>query len=141
MKEGGRVAETKNLFLRDKKESCHLLVSVGYDVSVDIKALGELLGVSKLSFGSAERLMSYLGVEPGSVTLLALANDAARRVRCVVNRAVWSADFVLCHPLVNTATLKISHAGIEAFLDATGHAVEVVDVPSRSTTAVSIPAA
>src|SRR5438552_12931117 len=65
-------AKTKNLFLRDKKGERHLLVTVPHDLSVDLKALGTTLGVDRLGFASADRLMKYLGVSPGSVSLLGL---------------------------------------------------------------------
>jgi Ala-tRNA(Pro) deacylase len=62
-------AKTKNLFVRDRKGRRHFLVAVGYEKAVDLKALASLLGVSKLGFGSAERLQRYLGVDPGSISI------------------------------------------------------------------------
>lgn len=123
--------DTKNLFLRDKKGKRHFLVSVGHEKQVDLKALTETLGVQQgLSFGSPERLKAHLGVEPGSVTLLGLVNDTAHAVEFVVDRAVWEAEAVCCHPLVNTATLVISHGGLETFLRATGHPWKIIDIPA-----------
>ena len=66
----------KNLFLRNKKEEMWLVVALE-DRAIDLKRLGEVLGAGRLSFGSAERLKRHLGVEPGSVTPLALINDEA----------------------------------------------------------------
>ena len=68
-------AKTKNLFLRDKKGQRHFLVVVPADKRIDIKALPGVVGSNRLSFGSAERLKKYLGVEPGAVTLFAIFND------------------------------------------------------------------
>lgn len=124
-------AHTKNLFLRDKPGARHLLVSVGYDKSVDLKALGRLLGIPKLSFASGERLMRHLGVEPGAVTLLGAVNDRDGAVEVLVDRALWRAGRVKCHPLVNTATLSLKTADVERILGSTGHAVRVIDVPGR----------
>jgi Ala-tRNA(Pro) deacylase len=123
---------TKNLFLRDDKGKRHFLVVVGHEKQVDIKALKKVFGVQKLSFGSPERLLSHLGVTPGSVTLLALINDAQHAVELFIDEAVWKADAITCHPLVNTASLSIPHAGIEAFIAATGHTATVIDVPAQS---------
>ena len=47
-------------------------------------ALGEVLGAGRLSFGSPDRLRRQLGVEPGSVTPLALINDGSRLVRLIM---------------------------------------------------------
>ena len=68
-------ADTKNLFVRDKKARRHFLVAVGHDKSVDLKTLSSALGVTNLSFASSERLKRYLGIEPGAVSLLAIIND------------------------------------------------------------------
>ncbi|HVN35227.1 MAG TPA: prolyl-tRNA synthetase associated domain-containing protein [Casimicrobiaceae bacterium] len=124
-------AKTKNLFLRDKKARRHFLVTVPHDIAVDIDALGAMLGVSGVGFASAERLQKYLGIAPGSVSLLALVNDEALAVEFVIDRALWEADAVHAHPLVNTATMVLSHADLERFLAATRHAPRVIDVPRR----------
>ena len=121
--------KTKNLFLRDKKGARHWLVTVPHDLAVDLDALGARLGVRRLGFASPERLLSHLGVTPGSVSLLALVNDTAQSVECVIDRRLWTADAVHAHPLVNTATMVIRHDDLERFLAATGHAARVVDVP------------
>ncbi len=123
---------TKNLFLRDKNDNRHFLVVVPHEKSADLKALTKVFGVSKLSFGSPENLEKYLGVEPGSVTVLGLACDTERHMEVFIDQSIWNADSLCCHPLINTATLNIPHAGLEAFLKATGHAFQVIDVPVRN---------
>jgi len=125
-------AKTKNLFLRDKKGRRHFLVTVPHDKAVDIDAVAELIGVNGLGFGSEERLSRYLGIRPGSVSLLALANDEARAVEFVIDKALWEAEAVHAHPLVNTATMVIPHADLERFLAATGHEARVIDVPAKA---------
>ncbi len=123
-------APTKNLFLRDKKGTRQALVVVGAHKPVDLRALAASTGFERPSFGSADRLKRCLGIEPGSVSLLALANDAERRVEVFIDRDIWQAEAFHCHPLVNTATLSVSHADAERFLKATGHVPRVVDVPA-----------
>jgi Ala-tRNA(Pro) deacylase len=125
-------AKTKNLFLRDKKGLRHFLVTVPHDLAVDLNALGARLGVGRLGFASAERLMTHLGLAPGSVSLLALVNDTAHAVEFVIDRRLWNADAVHAHPLVNSATMVIPHAQLERFLAATGHEARIVDVPGRA---------
>jgi Ala-tRNA(Pro) deacylase len=136
-------AKTKNLFLRDKKGTRHLLVTVPHDLAVDLDALGDCLGARRLGFASADRLLQYLGVTPGSVSLLALVNDTARAVEFVIDRRLWEAVAIHAHPLVNTATMVIPHADLERFLQATGHVARIIDVPARgavrATTAGSEP--
>jgi len=125
-------AKTKNLFLRDRKGRRHFLVAVGYEKAADLKALASLLGVSKLGFASAERLQRYLGVDPGSVSILGVVNDVNQEVEVIVDEGLWSAKAFQSHPLVNTSTLVISRDDLQRFLEITGHPVRVLDVPSRS---------
>ena len=124
-------AKTKNLFLRDRKGRRHFLVAVGYEKAVNLKALASLLGVSKLGFASAERLQRYLGVDPGSVSILGVVNDVDQEVEVIVDKDLWGAKAFQCHPLVNTSTLVISRDDIQRFLEITGHPVRLLDVPGR----------
>jgi len=123
--------KTKNLFICDNKGKQHFLVTVPDEKSVDLKSLGEALAVKKLRFASADRLHKHLNLEPGSVTILGVMNDLAGSVNVVVDKAIWEADALQCHPLVNTATLVISLDHMRRFLDATGHEATVMDVPAR----------
>jgi Ala-tRNA(Pro) deacylase len=125
-------AKTKNLFLRDKKGQRHFLIVVPADKRIDIKALPRVLGSNRLSFGSAERLKKYLGVEPGSVTLFAILNDRAHEVELVVDETLWQAEAFQFHPLVNTSTLVISRENLKRFIAKTGHEVRLLDVPSEA---------
>ena len=76
--------------------------------------------------------MQYLGVAPGSVSLLALVNDTACAVEFIMDRRVWEADAVHAHPLVNSATMVLPRVDLERFLKATGHAARIIDVPARN---------
>ena len=118
----------KNLFLRNKKEAMWLVVALE-DRAVDLKRLGEVLGAGRLSFGSPERLRTYLGVEPGSVTPFALVNDTAHKVTLVLDRGLLEGGPVNAHPLTNTMTTAISFADLTRFFEATGHAPQWLDFP------------
>ena len=126
-------AKTKNLFLRDKKGQRHFLLTAPHDKAVRLDALGELLGAGRLSFASPERLQKHLGLLPGAVSLLGLVNDPSGAVEFVIDRSLWDADAVQAHPLVNTATLVVPHAGLERFLAATGHVPRVIELPAAPT--------
>ena len=122
-------AETKNLFLRDGKGKKHFLLTVGADKTVNLKALSTYLGVSGLSFASPERLKKYLGVDPGSVTLLGAVNDLEKAVEVLVDRELWKAESLQCHPLVNTITIVMARTDLERLLTISGHDVRPIDVP------------
>jgi Ala-tRNA(Pro) deacylase len=118
----------KNLFLRNKKEEMWLVVALE-DRAVDLKRLGEVLGAGRLSFGSPDRLRRHLGVEPGSVTPLALVNDEARVVRLALDRGLNEGGPVNAHPLVNTMTTAISIQDLLRLFEATGHVPQWLDFP------------
>src|SRR5262249_52285142 len=103
----------KNLFLRNKKEEMWLVVALE-DRAIDLKRLGEALGAGRLSFGSPERLRTFLGVEPGSVTLFAVINDTDHKVRLVLDKGLQGdglgGGVVNAHPLTNAMTSAISLA-------------------------------
>lgn len=122
-------AATKNIFLRDKKGSRHFLVTVPQDKQVDLKALSLALDSSRLSFASPERLKTHLGIEPGSVSLLALANDKENNVEVFIDSEIWGNSAILCHPLVNTSTLVIPRKSMERFLEKTGHRARLIEIP------------
>jgi len=122
-------AKTKNLFLRDKKGLKHFLVTIPASLSVDLAQLGDVLGAGRLSFASAERLLKYLGLTPGSVSVLGLVNDSEHCVQCVIDQKLWDADAIQAHPLINTATMVVTHVQLERFLVATGHTPLIIRVP------------
>jgi len=124
-------AETKNLFLRDSKGKRHFLVIVPAEERVDIKALNEKLGTSRLGFGSPDRLKEYLGVDPGAVSIFAIVNDPERAVEVVIDGGLWEEEAFRFHPLVNTSTLVISRDGLRRFLYSTGHPVRTLQVPKQ----------
>ena len=122
-------ASTKNLFLRDKKGIRHFLVTVPEDKKVDLKTLSSALDSSRLSFASPERLKTHLGIDPGSVSLLALANDSENNVEVFIDQEIWEDEAILCHPLVNTSTLVVPRKDMKLFLEKTGHGVRLIEVP------------
>ena len=120
---GGHI---KNLFLRNKKGAMWL-VTCQEDRQVDLKALGQALGAGRFSFGSAERLMTYLGVLPGAVTPFAVINDTDNQVRMVLDQALLGYETVNAHPLVNDMTTALSPDALLRFLEAVGHPPQLLD--------------
>jgi Ala-tRNA(Pro) deacylase len=121
---GGHI---KNLFLRNKKEEMWLVVAEE-DKRIDLKALGERLGAGKLSFGSADRLLRYLGVLPGAVTPFGIINDKDRKVNVVLDRDLMGFNPVNAHPLVNTMTTALAPQDLVKFLEAEGHKPDILDI-------------
>jgi Ala-tRNA(Pro) deacylase len=119
----------KNLFLRDKKGTRHLLVIVPPYLTVDLDSLSKTLGIKRLGFASKERLKKFLGVSSGSLSVLSLMNDSLNNVELVIDRSIWHADAIQAHPLINTQTVIISKSELERFLLKTRHQPTIIDVP------------
>lgn len=113
-------AHTKNLFLRNKKGRMWL-VTVEAHRPVDLKALGQALGAGRLSFGSEERLMAWLGLTAGSVTPLAVINDPTGAVTLAIDSDLLQADLVNVHPLTNTRTTALRPDDLVRFCAACDH--------------------
>ena len=119
---------TKSLFLRDKKGTMYLVVCLE-DRSIDLAQLATRIGAKRLSFGSPERLMKFLGVIPGAVSPFALINDTGGAVRVFFDRAVLDGDPVNLHPLDNSKTTAVAAVDLLAFLEAVGHPPTTIELP------------
>jgi Ala-tRNA(Pro) deacylase len=118
---------TKSLFLRDRKGAMWLVVCLD-DREVDLRALPHKIGAKpRLSFGSAERLMKYLGVTAGSVSPLALINDTSHKVRVYIDRALLTGELINLHPLDNAKTVTIARDDLLRFLESIAHPLTALD--------------
>ena len=118
----------KNLFLRNQKGDRHYLVVLVAAKRADLRAVAAQIGDGKLSFASPERLMSHLGLTPGSVSPFGLINDRDHAVRVVLDRDFQAVARLAFHPNINTATFTVSRADFIRFLDACGNPVQYVDI-------------
>ncbi len=129
-------AHCKNMFLKSKKGEL-VLVTCGEGRQIRIRDLEKAIGVRKLSFAPAERLMEHLGVTPGAVTPLAVLNDADRAVRVILDAQMMRADVLNCHPLHNEATVAMSSSDLLRIFALTGHFPETVDFDALEAAALA----
>lgn len=122
-------AHTKNLFVRDKKGRMWLIVALE-DRKVDLRGIAERLGHKRFSFGSEQRLMSYLGVIPGSVTPFGLFNDHGGAVRVALDTGLRDHALWNFHPLVNSMTTTLAGEDMVRFLEAIDHTPTWIDLGS-----------
>ena len=123
--EGG--GHIKNLYLRDKKKNNFLLV-LPEDTELDLRALSVLIGSSRLSFSSENRLFDNLGVRPGAVTPLAMVTGVHHAVTLYMDSCLRRVIYLYMHPLVNDRTVAMKPADVEAFLQQHGVTVNWVDL-------------
>ena len=122
---------TRNLFLRDKKETM-FLVTLRHDTPIDLKKLSDVLGAGRLSFGSPERLWTYLGVKPGSVTPLSILNDMDRKVRLILEKGMMDSELVNFHPLDNSMTVGMHPSELMTILEKQAIKPQIMDLSAAA---------
>lgn len=123
---------TKNLFLRNREGTRYFLVVVADGDRVDLRALAERVGEKKLLFGNPDELKQYLGVEPGSVSLLGVLNDEAQKVLVFIDRKLLTADRVHLHPNINTCSLVLVQNDFQKLTKLIKNTLEMIEVPREA---------
>lgn len=118
----------KNLFFRNHKGNRHYLVIMDSRHQMDIHSIEKMLRQGKLSFASSERMMKYLGLRPGSVSLFGLVNDKDHDVTLFVDKGLVNVKKVSFHPNDNHASLVISSSDMFKFIENIGNEWRVVDL-------------
>lgn len=122
-------AHSKNLFVKDKKGR-YFLITAKDETPIDLKRAHAAIGATgRLSFGSADQLRALLGVEPGSVTPFAVANDIQGQVTMILDANLMEHERVNFHPLVNSMTTGVSREDLLLFLRSTGHDPLILHLP------------
>lgn len=114
----------KNLFFRNHKGNKHYLVVFEHEQNLSVKTLEQLLKQGKLSFASDWRLEKYLQVKAGSVSPLALVNDAENHVHVFFDENLQTAETISFHPGINTASLVVSFSDFKRFMAWAGNTYE-----------------
>jgi len=118
----------KNLFFRNHKGNRHYLVCFDCDRELAIHDLEHRLHQGKLSFASPERMLRYLGVEPGSVSPFGLINDTEHHVHLFLDSTLLRCDSLSFHPNDCRATVVIARTEFERFLAQVGNSYEYLDL-------------
>ncbi len=137
---------TKNLFLTNKKGT-FFLVSVESSKRLAINAFRKMVGTSEMSFASPEDMMRVLWLTPWSVTLLGLIHamkswylnppsrklsgsphQGGSKLRVFLDKDLREAEQIGCHPCRNDATLMLSHAMVEKFLQSVRCEVGIIEL-------------
>ena len=102
---------------------------MGPDKPFHTKDLSHQIGSARLSFAPEEALWELLHCTPGSATVLGLMNDTDHKVRLLMEREVYEAEYLSCHPCICTSSLKLKTGDVlRKLLPHTGHEVTVVDL-------------
>ena len=121
---GINATHCKNLFFRNHKGNRHYLVILEHSQVLDIHDLEKRLGQGKISFASDRRMIKYLGITPGSVSVFGLINDKVNHVHVFLDENLKKSERISFHPNINTASLIISYKDFDRFLKWTGNGYE-----------------
>ena len=134
----------KNIFMRNHKGNQHYLICFHCDHDLDIHDLEARLKAAlmaqgknspgKLSFASPERMMKYLGLEPGSVSPFGLINDEEHHVHLFLDAALLDDGnyrqpdhkTLSFHPNDCRGTVVIALEDFERYLAAVGNTYEFI---------------
>ena len=119
----------KNLFLCNRQKTQFTLLIMPGAKPFRTKELSAQLGCSRLSFADEGHMMEYLGVTPGSVSVLGLLNDADATVRWFLDRALLEGDGVIgVHPNTNDVTVWMNTRDLIAIIEEHGNPVDIVEI-------------
>lgn len=119
----------KNLFLCNAQKTDFYLLMMPGDKKFKTKELSAQIHSARLSFAGPEYMEEFLNISPGSVSVMGLMNDRDRRVRLLIDRDILQDEYVVCHPCVNTSSLKIKTKDIlDKFLPYVEHDYTIVEL-------------
>lgn len=119
----------KNLFLCNRQKTDFYLLAMPEDKPFHTKDLSQQIGSSRLSFASPEAMVELLGCTPGSASVLGVMNDTEHKVRLLMDKDTYTAEYFGCHPCKNDGSLRMKTADLlKVFLPHTGHEVTVVEL-------------
>ncbi len=98
----------RNLFLCNRQKTQYYLLLIKGDKPFRTAEVSKALGVSRLSFGSAEALEEQLGIHPGAVNPLSLIFDKEREIILVADRDILKNPRVCMHPGDNGMSLVMA---------------------------------
>lgn len=123
----------KNLFLCNSQKTKFYLLMIREDKKFKTKDISKQINSSRLSFAPEEKMLEYLDITPGSVSVLELMNDKENRVQLLVDEDVLQSEYFGCHPCVNTSSLRVKTEDIFGkFLQAVNHDYMTVRLPEES---------
>lgn len=98
----------KNIFLCPRNQSSFFLLITRPEAKYKTADISRQLGVSRMSFGPADKLYEFMQTLPGAISPMGLLFDEEKRVRLVIDSALKDAPMLAFHPCINTMSLAIT---------------------------------
>lgn len=119
----------KTLFLCNRQQTNFYLLITTADKQFKAKDFSNQLGISRVSFASADQLESLLGVKIGAATIFGVLMDKDQVVQVVLDEEVVAHEWYGCSDGTTTSYLKIRTSDIiHNFLTYTEHQPKVIQI-------------
>lgn len=119
----------KNLFLCNAQKTKFYMLMILGNKKFKTKELSHQINSPRLSFAPEEFMEKYLGVTPGSVSVMGLMNDHDDQVTLLMDRDVIQEEYLGCHPCVNTSSIRMKMEDLlHKFLPEVHHEYTVVEL-------------
>lgn len=124
---GEDTAICKNLFLRNSKGDQYYLLMLPGEKKFKTRDVAHQIGSTRLSFGDEGKMLEYLDILPGSLSVMGLMNDKEHRVQLIIDEDVLKNPYVGCHPCMSTSSIKIkTEELLQKLLPAVEHSPKMV---------------
>ena len=122
---GSRIV--KSVFVCNRQQTEFYIYVMPADKPFVTREFCSALGISRVSFASADKLQSLTGVAPGATTILSAVLPSAAGVHLVIDSAVASGDWFACTDGTDTCFVRIATRDLlEKFLPACGHDLKII---------------
>ncbi len=119
----------KNLFLCNHQKTDFYLLMMPGEKKFVTKDVCKKIPSPRLSFADESYMEEFLNITPGSVSIMGLMNDTQNRVKLLIDREVAEAEYLGCHPCINTSSLKLPTKDVlEKFLPKVHHSYQILDL-------------
>jgi Ala-tRNA(Pro) deacylase len=107
---GARIC--KNLFLANRQRTRFYMLMIPEHKVFRSSDISKQAGRSRLHFAEPEYMEELIGCRPGSASVMGLMNDRDRRVQLLVDEDVLNAEYVGCHPCINTSSIRLKSSDL-----------------------------
>ena len=105
----------KTLFLTNRQQTKFYLYLMPDEKPFVTKEFSKTLGISRVSFASAELLKEKMGVEPGAATVFCLLLENAKDVTLVIDKEIAESEYLGCTDGTYTCYMKVKTQNIFPF--------------------------
>lgn len=119
----------KTLFLCNRQQTSFYLFVTRGDKPFRSKDFSRAMGISRVSFGTPDRMEEMLGTRVGAATIFSALADKEGRVKIVLDQDILKEEWYGCSDGTTTGYMKVkTELILNRFLPFAGHTPAVIEV-------------